>query len=78
MSTYVVAFVMGTFDFIEAKTSSEVKCKIFTPIGRSKEAKFALNICTKLVSVFEQFFGIPYPLPKLDMVAIPDSLVGKV
>ncbi len=77
MSTYLVAFVIGSFDFIEGKTVNGTKCRVYTEIGKSEQAKFALALCTRMLPFFEEYFNFSYPLPKMDMVAIRDSIAGK-
>ena len=49
---------------------------MITPIGQLEKAKFALSVATKTLSFFEKYFGIKYPLPKLDMAAVPDFING--
>lgn len=76
MSTYLVAFVVGEFDYVQAKTAHGVLVRVYTPPGRSESGKFALNVATKCLDIYDDFFGLPYPLPKLDMVAIPEFAMG--
>jgi puromycin-sensitive aminopeptidase len=72
MSTYLLAFVVGEFDHIQAQTEHGVLIKVYTPPGKSASGQFALDCATKALDNFNDFFGVPYPLPKLDMVAIPE------
>lgn len=44
--------------------------------GRTASGEFALNMGVKTLDYFTEFFGIEYPLPKCDMVAIPDFSMG--
>mmetsp|Transcript_71782 Transcript_71782/g.181103 ORF Transcript_71782/g.181103 Transcript_71782/m.181103 type:complete len:897 (+) Transcript_71782:97-2787(+) len=76
MSTYLVAIVVGEFDFVQAKTENGVLVRVYTPPGRAEAGKFALNSATKCLDIYDEFFGLPYPLPKLDMVAIPEFAMG--
>jgi len=76
MSTYLVAIVIGEFDFVQAKTQNGVLVRVYTPPGRSEAGKFALNTATQCLDIYDDFFGLPYPLPKLDMVAIPEFAMG--
>ena len=46
MSTYLVAFVVGEYDFVEAKDSDGVQVRVYTPAGKSEQGKFALEVCT--------------------------------
>ncbi|KAG6622181.1 Puromycin-sensitive aminopeptidase [Phytophthora cinnamomi] len=74
MSTYLVAMVVGEFDMISDLTKEGVVVNVYTAPGQSARGRFALDVATKALSFFTQSFGIPYPLKKLDMVAIPDFL----
>ncbi|CAH0518322.1 unnamed protein product [Peronospora belbahrii] len=74
MSTYLVAMVVGEFDMISDLTKEGVVVNVYTAPGQSARGRFALGVATKALSFFTKSFGIPYPLKKLDMVAIPDFL----
>lgn len=76
MSTYLVAFCVGEFDHVQAQTQHGVLVKVYTPPGKSESGKFALECATKALDAYDDFFGVPYPLPKLDMVAIPEFAMG--
>ncbi len=76
MSTYLLAFVIGEFDYVQAETSHGVLVRVYTPPGKSETGVFALHCATKSLDAYDDFFGIPYPLPKLDMVAIPEFAAG--
>lgn len=72
MSTYLLAFVVGDLEFIEGKTKRGVLVRVFTTPGKKLQAKFALECATRALDFYENYFDIKYPLPVLDMVAIPD------
>ncbi|TXG68447.1 hypothetical protein EZV62_003382 [Acer yangbiense] len=76
MSTYLVAVVVGLFDHIEDTTADGVKVRAYCPVGRSDEGKFALELTIKSLDIFTKYFSTPYPLPKLDMVAVPEFAAG--
>ena len=44
MSTYLLAFVVGEFDFVEGKDSDGVNIKVYTPMGKSIQGQFALEV----------------------------------
>ncbi|KAJ6638248.1 Aminopeptidase N [Pseudolycoriella hygida] len=71
MSTYLVAFVVS--DFV-SKTSG--KFTVWTRREAARSADYALQVGPKLLNFFESFFGIEYPLPKVDMIAVPDFTAG--
>lgn len=74
MSTYLVAMVVGKFDVLTDLTKEGVIVNVYTAPGQSERGRFALDVATEALSFFTEAFGIPYPLKKLDMVAIPDFL----
>ena len=78
MSTYLVAFVVGEFEYCEAYSAENVRIRVYTNPGQTEQGEFALGCATKILSFFTEYFDMPYPLPKLDMVAIPDFAAGAV
>ncbi|XP_032890815.1 puromycin-sensitive aminopeptidase isoform X1 [Amblyraja radiata] len=76
MSTYLVAFVVGEYDFVEAKSSDGILVRVYTPIGKAEQGKFALEVAAKTLPFYGEYFNIPYPLPKIDLIAIADFAAG--
>ncbi|XP_065866554.1 aminopeptidase M1-like, partial [Euphorbia lathyris] len=76
MSTYLVAVVIGLFDHIEDTTADGIKVGVYCPVGSSEKGKYALNIAVKALDLYTDYFSMPYPLPKLDMVAVPEFAGG--
>lgn len=76
MSTYLAAFIVGKFEWIEKKTSKGTLVRVFVTPGKKKQAEFALDVGAKVLAFYEDYFGIKYPLPVLDMIAIPDFSSG--
>ncbi|KAK3013476.1 hypothetical protein RJ639_009784 [Escallonia herrerae] len=76
MSTYLVAFVIGSFDHIEDTTTDGIKVRAYCPVGKSEQGKFALDVAVKALDLYRNYFSMPYPLPKLDMVAVPEFPAG--
>ena len=76
MSTYLLAFCVGEFDFIEADTPEGVTVRCWTPVGKKEQGTFALDTAVGSLSFFGEYFDSPYPLPKMDMVAVPDFSAG--
>lgn len=72
MSSYLLAFVVGEFDFVQEMTKHGVTIKLYTPPGKSNQGDFALKCAIDALDLFDDFFNVPYPLPKLDLVAIPE------
>lgn len=75
MSTYLVYLGAGEFEFLTSKLG-KVTVRIVATKGNSKKGKFALDLCKRLVKSYEDYFGIKYPLPKLDLIAVPDFAAG--
>ncbi|KAE8983978.1 Puromycin-sensitive aminopeptidase [Phytophthora fragariae] len=76
MSTYLVGMIVGEFDSVSTVTKEGVLVTVYTPVGRSERGKFALDVGAKALSFYSERFGIPYPLKKMDMLAIPDFAAG--
>ncbi|GKB06305.1 aminopeptidase M1-like protein isoform X1 [Tanacetum coccineum] len=76
MSTYLVAFVVGLFDYIEETTSDGIKVRGCCPVSKSEKGKLALSISVKSIELFTKYFSMPYILPKLDMVDVPEFSGG--
>lgn len=74
MSTYLLAFISGELESIQKKSKSGVKVRIFTTRGKLKQAKFALEFAVKALEFYEKYFEIKYPLPSLDLIAVPDFM----
>ncbi|KAF3775501.1 Aminopeptidase M1 [Nymphaea thermarum] len=76
MSTYLVAIVVGVFEYIEDITSDGTKVRVYCQVGKTDQGKFALSVAVKTLGLYNKYFSIPYALPKLDMIAIPDFAAG--
>ena len=44
MSTYLVAFIVGEFDYVEDNTSDGVAVRVYTPVGKKEQGQFALDV----------------------------------
>jgi puromycin-sensitive aminopeptidase len=76
MSTYLVAFIVGQLETTETIDVDGVPLRVVFPPGRRKLADFALAIGAFSLRFFTEYFGIPYPGEKMDLVAIPDFAAG--
>jgi aminopeptidase N len=72
MSTYLLFFGAGEFD--RATTTSDgTEIGVVTQKGMSPQAGFALDSAKAVLHEYNDYFGTPYPLPKLDNVAAPGT-----
>ena len=44
MSTYLLAFIVGEFDFVEERDSNGVLVRVYTPVGKAEQGKYALDV----------------------------------
>lgn len=78
MSTYLVAIVVGEFDFIEDTTPDGIRVRVYTPVGKQEQGQFALEVAVKVLPYYKDYFKMPYPLPKMDLIAIGSFAAGKL
>lgn len=77
MSTYLVAFVVGTLQRATTTTSHGVEVNIYATTAHQPESlTYALEHAAKTIDFFDDYFDTPYPLPKSDHVALPDFSSG--
>ncbi|KAK4388721.1 Aminopeptidase M1 [Sesamum angolense] len=76
MSTYLVAVVVGLFDYVEDRTPDGIIVRVYCQVGKASQGKFALDVAVKTLGLYKDYFAVPYSLPKLDMIAIPDFAAG--
>ncbi|MBI2474501.1 MAG: M1 family metallopeptidase, partial [Candidatus Taylorbacteria bacterium] len=76
MSTYLLAFISGELESIEGENKDGVLVRVFTTHGKKKQAEFALEVAKRSLEFYTEYFGIPYPLPVLDMIGAPDFAAG--
>lgn len=76
MSTYLVYLGVGEFERV-SKKSAGTQISVLAPRGTDKSRmRFALDAGSRLLGLYGKYFGIPYPLPKLDLIAVPDFAAG--
>ena len=77
MSSYLLAFVIGELHKKTARTKSGVEVNVWaTPAQNENTLDFALDIATRSIDFYDEYFGVKYPLPKSDHVALPDFSSG--
>lgn len=72
MSTYLLAFIFGDLEFLEAKTRQGVVVRAYATPDNVQYTQFALDTAVKCLEFYNDYFDHPYPLKKLDMIALPD------
>ena len=75
MSTYLLYLGVGRFEYREGKTK-ESRIRIVTTPGKSWQGEYAQYVAERLLTIYEHYFKRPYPLPKLDLIALPDFAAG--
>lgn len=76
MSTYLVAYVVGEFDYVEERSTDGVLVRVYTPLGKKEQGRFGLYVAAKVLPYYKEYFGVEYPLPKMDLVAVADFAAG--
>jgi Aminopeptidase N len=64
MSTYLVAFVVCDYKHITKVTQKKLSVSVYAPVDMISQADFALSTASDAMDYYEDFFGVPYPLPK--------------
>ncbi len=75
MSTYLVAFLVGDFKCNSGEADGVPIRSCATP-DKVDYGKFALTAAEFVLHYYDTYFGIKYPMPKLDMIALPDFEAG--
>ncbi len=75
MSTYLLYMGVGNFEYLNGRLG-KLRLRVVTVPGKSQHGAVALGYAKKIVSFYERYFGIKYPLRKLDLIAVPDFSAG--
>jgi aminopeptidase 2 len=76
MSTYLLAFIVGELRYIETK-SFRIPVRVYATLDKDiSHGQFSLDLAAKTLAFYEKTFESDFPLPKMDMVAIPDFSAG--
>ncbi|KAF2085743.1 hypothetical protein K490DRAFT_46004 [Saccharata proteae CBS 121410] len=81
MSTYLLAWAIGDFDYVEDFTrrkynGKNLPVRVYTTKGLKEQGRFALEHAHKTVDYFSEIFRIEYPLPKVDLIAVHEFSHG--
>jgi aminopeptidase N len=75
MSSYLFVLATGELERITADADG-VTVGVVTTAGKSGQGRFALDNAVKLLAWYNDYFGVKYPLPKLDLIAVPGGFGG--
>ena len=75
MPSYLVVFCAGELDAIYGEADG-VKIGVVTTKGKAETGRYALESAEKILHYFNEYFAIKYPLPKLDLIAVPGGFGG--
>ena len=75
MPSYLVALAVGRFDVREGRAGA-TPTRVFTTPGKAAQGDFALRAVADVLPFYTRYFGVPYALPKLDMLAVPATQTG--
>ena len=76
MSTYLVAFAVGPLEATQALDVDGTSLRIVAVPGKQHLTGFALEVGAHSLHFFADYFGVPYPANKLDLIALPDFAMG--
>lgn len=76
MSTYLLAFAYGNLVYKESINENGVVIRSYCIPEHVELLDFSLDTAVRSVAFFERYFGVAYPLPKLDLLALPDFAAG--
>jgi aminopeptidase N len=81
MSTYLLAWAVGDFEYVEAFTDREyngrkLPVRVYTTRGLKEQGRWALEHAPKVIDYFSEQFEIDYPLPKSDILAVHEFTHG--
>jgi aminopeptidase N len=75
MSSYLNVFVAGELDLIESRVGP-TRIRVIATKGKAEMGRYALETTAQILQYYNDYFGVPYPLPKLDQIALPGGFGG--
>ena len=75
MSSYLFVLTAGELERLTAQADGTT-VGLVTTKGKSEYGRFALENAVKLLDYYNDYFGVKYPLPKLDLIALPGGFGG--
>ena len=75
MSSYLNVFVAGELESIESR-SGPTQLRVIATKGKAEMGRYALETTAQILQYYNDYFGVAYPLPKLDQIALPGGFGG--
>lgn len=75
MASYLVVLATGEFEELKDRAGG-TELRVLTTEGKRTTAAYAMDVTKKVLGYYNDYFDDPYPLPKLDQVALPGSIPG--
>ncbi len=75
MPSYLLAFCAGEFEFLEDQVDG-VKLRVITAEGKKEQGQYAMDATKNILRYFNDYFGVKYPLPKLDQISVASTNFG--
>ncbi len=76
MSTYLLAWVAGPLDRAQATTKDGILVSAYATQGKGHQLAYALDATVRQLEFMNEYFSVPYPLSKCDIIALPDFSAG--
>ena len=80
MGTYQPTFIIHDMGYVEdtyvRDNGEELPVRIYAPFDKLSQTQHGLTVQMAVIGHYEKLYGIPYALPKLDCIAIPDFVTG--
>jgi aminopeptidase N len=75
MASYLVALAIGDFEALHDEVEG-IQLSVYTTPGKREQGRYALEAMKEILAFYHEYFGLKYPLPKLDQIAIPSTGAG--
>jgi aminopeptidase N len=75
MASYLFVLACGKLEWVEDEVAG-VKLRILATPGKKELGRYALEVTKKILPYYNEYFGVQYPLPKLDQIALPSGFGG--
>ncbi|MBV8489404.1 MAG: M1 family metallopeptidase [Candidatus Eremiobacteraeota bacterium] len=75
MSTYLVVFTAGDFEQSHV-TADGINLGVYATRGKNAQMQYALSVMKDLMPYYDSYYGVKFPISKLDTIAIPGGFLG--